>query len=77
MLFKQAREIFIFTSKERNGILIDTAVHPSHCHDLSGSLALPLLLADREICDVSAWKEEAEKYYATIPLKAEPRSRNL
>ena len=70
MLFKQAREIFIFTSKERNGLLILLFIlFVTICLDF----ALPLLLPEK-ICDVSAWKEEAEKYYATIPLKAEPEA---
>lgn len=70
MLFKQVREMFIFTSKERNGLLILLFIlFVTICLDF----ALPLLLPEKT-CDVSAWKEEAEKYYATIPLKVEPEA---
>lgn len=70
MLFKQVREMFIFTSKERNGLLVLLFILLiTVCLDFS----LPLLLTEKS-CDVSAWKEEAEKYYATVPLKVEPEA---
>lgn len=70
MFFKQVREMFIFTSKERNGLLVLLFILLIIvCLDLS----LPFLLPEKR-CDVSAWKEEAEKYYATIPLKVEPEA---
>ena len=63
MIFKQLREIFIFTRKERNGILLLLFIlFLTLCVDI----ALPFILTEREY-DVSVWKEETEKYYAGIP----------
>lgn len=62
MIFKQFREIFIFTRNERNGILILLLIlFLTLCVDI----ALPFILPEKEY-DVSVWKEETEKYYAGI-----------
>jgi len=66
MNFKQVREIFIFTRNERNGILLLLFIL---LIAVSLDLSLPFLFADREY-DVTAWREEAEKYYASVPSKA-------
>jgi DNA uptake protein ComE-like DNA-binding protein len=66
MVFKQVREIFIFTRKERNGLLVLMfLLFFLVCLDF----ALPLLIPET-VYDVTAWKEEAEKYYEKIPVQA-------
>lgn len=63
MIFKQLREIFVFTRKERNGILLLLFIlFLTLCVDI----ALPFILPEKEY-DVSSWKEEAQKYYTAIP----------
>jgi competence protein ComEA len=67
MNFKQFREFFIFTHKERNGLLVlNFLLFLAICSDFF----LPFFISEK-ICDDSEWKKEAEKYYATIPLEIE------
>jgi len=68
MDLQQLREFFIFTRKERNGILLLMFILLCVlCLDF----ALPYILPEREY-DVTAWKEEAEKYHAAVSPKEEP-----
>ena len=68
MNFKQVREFFIFTRKERNGLLVLMFILlVIICLDIY----LPFLLPDK-VYDVTAWKEEAAKYYAKIPSGSKP-----
>ncbi|MCX6222358.1 MAG: helix-hairpin-helix domain-containing protein [Bacteroidia bacterium] len=68
MHLQQLREFFIFTRKERNGILFLLFILLCVlCLDF----ALPYILPEREY-DVTAWKEEAEKYQAAVSPKEEP-----
>ncbi len=67
MNLQQLREFFIFTRKERNGILLLLFILLCVlCLDF----ALPYILPEREY-DVTAWKEEAEKYHASVSPKEE------
>ena len=73
MIFKQVREIFIFTGRERNGLLVLLfLLLLLVCLDF----ALPILLPEK-VYDVSAWKEEAEKFYAKIPSETKPGGSNF
>ena len=62
MSFKQLREIFIFTSKERNGLLILVFILFLL---VCGNFFLPYLLPPKEV-DTSGWKREAFKSSQTI-----------
>ncbi len=67
MNFKQLREFFIFTRKERNGLLVLVFIlFITICLDVS----LPYILPVKEY-DVSKWKEETAKFYAASPPKAD------
>jgi DNA uptake protein ComE-like DNA-binding protein len=69
MIFKQFCEFFIFTRQERNGILILLFIlFLTLCADI----AIPFIFPEKEY-DVSAWKEEAEKYHAGIAPAGETR----
>ena len=60
MQFKQLRDFFVFTRKERNGLLILIFIlFLAICLDFS----IPFLLPDKKY-DVSKWKEETEKFYS-------------
>jgi DNA uptake protein ComE-like DNA-binding protein len=67
MNFKQVREFFIFTHKERNGLLVLIfLLLVAVCSDFF----LPYFIPEK-IYDVSDWKIQAENYYATVPLEIE------
>lgn len=67
MMLKQLREVFNFTRKERNGLLVLLFIlFVTICLDI----ALPFFLPEKEY-DVSKWKEETEKYYAAAPVKVD------
>lgn len=62
------RDYFIFTGKERNGIiLLLILLFLAVCLDI----ALPYLIPDKEY-DTTAWNAEAEKYLANPPISKEP-----
>ena len=65
MKFKQIREYFIFTRKERNGLLILVLILML---TVLLDFLIPFLVPEREY-DVTAWKQEAEKYYAAVPFE--------
>ena len=68
MIFKQLREFFIFTRRERNGLLVlITILFLTICLDI----AIPFILPVKEY-DVSKWKEETDRYYAAEPIREEP-----
>jgi competence protein ComEA len=59
MIFRQFREYFIFTRRERNGLLILVfLLLATVCLDY----LIPYVIPEKE-CDVSGLKAEAEKYY--------------
>jgi competence protein ComEA len=60
MSFKQLREIFIFTSKERNGLLILVFILFLL---VCGNFFLPYLIPKKEY-DTSGWEREAAKKYS-------------
>lgn len=63
MPFKQLRDFFIFSRKERNGLLVLTVLLVlTLCVDFS----LPLFFPGKAY-DTSAWKQVAEKFYARPP----------
>jgi competence protein ComEA len=64
MQFKHIREYFIFTRKERNGLLILVLIL---ILTLLLDFSIPFLVPERKY-DVTTWKQEAEKYYAAVPL---------
>jgi competence protein ComEA len=65
MKFKHIREIFTFTSRERNGLVILVTLLMS---TVLWDFSIPYILPHTD-CDVTAWKQEAEKYYAAVPLE--------
>ncbi len=68
MDLQQLREFFIFSKKERNGILLLLFILLCVlCLDF----ALPYILPEREY-DVASWIEEAEKYHAVVSPKEDP-----
>jgi DNA uptake protein ComE-like DNA-binding protein len=67
MDLQQLREFFVFTRKERNGILFLLFI--LLCV-IGLDFALPYILPKREY-DVTAWKEEAEKYHRIDTPKQE------
>ena len=69
MDLQQLREFFIFTRKERNGILFLLFI--LLCV-IGLDFALPYILPEKEY-DVTAWKEEEEKYHAAATPKEEPQ----
>jgi competence protein ComEA len=71
MRFKQIREFFIFTHKERSGLLILLTILVL---TILLDVAMPFLLPEKE-CDTTAWKQEVEKYYAAVPAKKEAEQR--
>jgi DNA uptake protein ComE-like DNA-binding protein len=68
MDLQQFREFFIFTRKERNGILLLLCI--LLCV-LILDIALPYILPEKKY-DVAAWMEEAGKYHAEDSRKEEP-----
>lgn len=67
MRLNQFREYFIFTSKERNGImLLLMLLFLTLCLDL----ALPYLLPDK-VYDTTLWRAEAEMFYANFSSRKE------
>jgi competence protein ComEA len=69
MNFKQVREFFIFTHKERNGLLVLLfLLLLAVCSDFFLPWFIPA-----KIYDVTDWKIQAEKYYATVPLEIEKK----
>lgn len=64
MKFKHIREYFIFTRKERNGLLILVFILML---TVLLDFSVPFLVPERKY-DVTAWKQEAEKYYAAVPF---------
>ena len=73
MQLRQFREIFIFTSKERNGILLLLGIL---FITLCLHLLLPFLLPEKEF-DTTAWRMEAEKFYAETAKAKEPATINF
>lgn len=59
MNFKQLREVFIFTAKERNGLLILVFIL---FLVVGGNYFLPYFVPEKEY-DTSSWKREAAKLY--------------
>jgi DNA uptake protein ComE-like DNA-binding protein len=72
MNFKQLREIFIFTRKERNGLLLLLLIL---LFVICLNVLLPHFLPGKEY-DTTAWSLEAEKYYAQAAPRSEPDSFN-
>lgn len=68
MQFKHIREYFIFTRKERNGLLILLLIL---LLTVLLDFSIPFLVPERAY-DVTAWKQEAEKYYAAVPFVKGP-----
>jgi len=62
VFFRQLREIFIFSGRERNGILLLLFLL---LFVLSADLLLPLIWKE-PVCDTTAWREKAEAYFAGI-----------
>lgn len=60
MIFKQIREFFIFSHKERNGLLLLVFIL---LVTVVLDFLVPLLITEKKI-DTTAWKDAAEKYYA-------------
>jgi len=68
MSLNQFREYFIFTGKERNGImLLLILLFLAVCIDI----ALPYLIPDKEY-DTTAWRAAAEKFYTPPSSTGEP-----
>ena len=68
MEFKHIREYFLFTRKERNGLLILVFILML---TVLFDFSIPFLVPERNY-DVTAWKQEAEKYYAAVPFVKGP-----
>ena len=68
MSFKQLREIFIFTSKERNGLLMLVFILFLL---VCGNFFLPYLLPPKEV-DTSGWKKEVGKIDPPEPVISNP-----
>lgn len=67
MIFKQLRELFVFTRKERNGILLLLFI--LLC-SISMNVVLPFFIRDKEY-DVAAWSREVEKYQTSVAPREE------
>ena len=59
MNFIQFRELFIFTAKERNGLLVLVFIL---FLVICGNYFLPYLIAEKQY-DTARWRKEVEKYY--------------
>jgi len=60
MFFRQLREIFIFSARERNGMILLLSIL---LFVVMLDLVLPLLLTEKEY-DTTLWREKAEAYFA-------------
>ena len=66
MFFRELREIFIFSARERNGMIFLLSIL---LFVVTLDLLLPLLLTQR-VYDTTSWREKAEAYFArTAPAK--------
>ncbi|HEY5511865.1 MAG TPA: helix-hairpin-helix domain-containing protein [Prolixibacteraceae bacterium] len=70
MSLKQFREIFIFTSKERNGLLILVFILFLM---VCGNYFLPYMIPKKEY-DTSGWEKEVTKYNHTEPVITSPKA---
>ncbi|MEI7422404.1 MAG: helix-hairpin-helix domain-containing protein [Prolixibacteraceae bacterium] len=59
MNIRQLRELFLFTAKERNGLLILVFIL---FLVIGGNYFLPYFISEKEY-DTSSWRKEVEKYY--------------
>lgn len=70
MSFRQLREIFIFTSKERNGLLILVFILFLL---VCGNYFLPYMIPKKEY-DASGWEKEVAKYNHPEPVITSPKA---